>query len=174
MTTAKKTQIGKSKSDPFRIEIRNKFIAVTEVMNNRNQWWVVSIRDAKDKSAPVDEFKEMCLGILPLYFDDVHRPSEQADFIFPRIEQVRQAVEWSRGKDAILVHCHAGISRSSAIAYVIACDKIGPKEAIKVLDSRLHWPNPLVIALGAEVLGNPEVVNTFIHWKAHMRTQGLV
>jgi predicted protein tyrosine phosphatase len=55
----------------------------------------------------------------------------------------------------ILVHCHAGISRSSAMAWLILV-KLGmePKEAFQSLykNRPIIWPNTCVLRLGAEYL----------------------
>ncbi len=63
----------------------------------------------------------------------------------------------------ILVHCHAGICRSTAVAILIHCQAgFSPEEAFKrVEEARPQlWPNRLVISLGDELLGlNGELVN---------------
>ena len=71
---------------PVHIAIRGQIPATTEVLNNRRYWWVISIRDGKETSAPIDSFKGLCLGILPLYFDDVCNPEKQHEYVFPKIE----------------------------------------------------------------------------------------
>jgi predicted protein tyrosine phosphatase len=73
------------------------------------------------------------------------------------MDDVKKALEWSKGKDRIVVHCGAGVSRSSSIAYVIACQRLGAKEAVKILDMSIHAPNPLIVSLGAEALNDKSV-----------------
>ena len=50
-------------------------------------------------------------------FDDVSNPS-WGDA--PTHEHVRDMVAWGHGRENLLVHCHAGISRSTATAWGIA------------------------------------------------------
>lgn len=149
----------------FEIEIRNRTGAVMEVLKNRGKWFVISIRDAEETSAPIDAFKDLCQGILALNFDDVYDQRKHSDYKLPSMADVKSVIEWSRGKDQILVHCHAGISRSSAMAYLIACDKVGAQAAVGVLNPFLHWPNPLIVKMGGEFLGDPKVEEGFINWK---------
>ncbi len=75
----------------------------------------------------------------------------------PTLEQVRGIVAW--GKDqvgSILIHCHAGISRSTACAWGVAIAKgFDAKEALETLaemhpedggwGQRTFRPNPLIV-----------------------------
>jgi predicted protein tyrosine phosphatase len=149
----------------FEIEIRNITGAVEAVLKDKNKWSVVSIRDSVSKKAPVDSFKDLCQGMLPLIFDDVYHPEFHKGSHFPTMEDVKQALDWAKDKTSILVHCHAGISRSSAIAYLIACQRVGPKEAIKLLNIHNHWPNILIVKFGAILLGDPEIDSVMATWQ---------
>ena len=52
----------------------------------------------------------------------------------PKLSQILDAVSWGIGQENILVHCHAGISRSTATAWGIAIGNgMDPEEAIKKL-----------------------------------------
>jgi predicted protein tyrosine phosphatase len=62
------------------------------------------------------------------------------------------------------VSCHAGVSRSSALAYVVRCRDWSPGEAIRVLTPGWHRPNELVVRLGAELLRDPAVYATYAAW----------
>ena len=58
---------------------------------------------------------------------------------------------------ALLIHCWAGISRSSAAAYVIACDR-NPGFEVEIADelrrrSPVVTPNKLMVSLADELLG---------------------
>ena len=60
-------------------------------------------------------------------------------------------------RSTLLLHCHAGISRSTAAAYALACHHHGPGQEIslaKVLRaaSPEATPNPLIVALADELL----------------------
>jgi predicted protein tyrosine phosphatase len=58
----------------------------------------------------------------------------------------------------LLVHCWAGISRSTAAAYILLCEKLGPGsefEVARALRERAPHasPNRLIVQLGDEVMG---------------------
>ncbi len=64
---------------------------------------------------------------------------------------------WS-GAAPLLVHCWAGISRSTAAGFALACQRMGAgaEEAIAQnlrMVSPMATPNPLVVALADELLG---------------------
>ena len=73
---------------------------------------------------------------LVVSFDDVtHNMYGQA----PTLEQVRGIVEWgAKQTGSTLIHCHAGISRSTACAWGIAIAKgFDPQQALETL-SAMH------------------------------------
>ena len=131
-------------------------------------WDVVSIRDiGKSRSEEVEQIKvggyrfldaispHAFRDMLVLSFDDVWLQNQEG--VLPSSIQVAGTMAWSEGKDRIVVHCGAGISRSSAMAYVIACSRIGVDEAIKKLDFRIHAPNPCIVWMGATLLNDERV-----------------
>jgi len=66
--------------------------------------------------------------------------------------------DWNAGAAPMLVHCWAGISRSTAAAYILACDRTGPgTEAAlaKILRERAAHaaPNRLMVQIGDDLLG---------------------
>jgi predicted protein tyrosine phosphatase len=64
-------------------------------------------------------------------FDDVASPSSP---FAPRLSQILDAVTFGIGQDNLLVHCHAGISRSTATAWGVAIGNgVDPEHAIKTL-----------------------------------------
>ena len=72
---------------------------------------------------------------LVVTFDDVE--DDDWGYQAPTFEQVREMVEWGRGRANLLVHCHAGISRSTATAWGIAiANGFDPSEAIAALHGR--------------------------------------
>lgn len=86
----------------------------------------------------------------------------------PQKEHVEAILQFAEDKDNFIICCHAGISRSSATAFVVACAKNDPKEAVKFLNVRKHDPNSLVVKYGSELLGKPEMVEAIQHFKAQM------
>ena len=57
-----------------------------------------------------------------------------------------------------------GISRSSAIAYLIACTRMPEKKALEMLDYSNHYPNRHIVYLGASILGRESVYRECMDW----------
>jgi len=153
-------------STNFNIIIRSRNAAFVEVVKTPNFWSVISIRspDEKNGKEPIDFAKSKCKDLLILEFDDINKPI--SGYIEPTKDPLIKAITWAKDKENILVHCHAGISRSSATAYLITCDKLkDPNKAIKILDSKYHWPNILMVKLGSQILNSPAVLDTFTVWQ---------
>lgn len=74
----------------------------------------------------------------------------------PSRKQVLEMVEWGAQQGDLLVHCHAGMSRSTATAWGIAIARgADPEEALRLLQSkqpmdngvrRLFIPNNLIVS----------------------------
>jgi predicted protein tyrosine phosphatase len=102
---------------------------------------------------------------LELKFHDIVEdiPGGQA----PQREHVVQILEFGRDilRDPesmrhLLVHCHAGISRSTASMALLLAQAQPGLGAAEVLDQVLHirskaWPNIRILGLGEEQLGRP-------------------
>jgi predicted protein tyrosine phosphatase len=95
---------------------------------------------------------------LRLAFHDISVPTP--DLIAPDAAMLQAILEFGRGAVAerpLLIHCWAGISRSSAAAYAIACDRNAGFED-EIADelrqrSPLVTPNPLMVRLADNLLG---------------------
>lgn len=83
----------------------------------------------------------------------------------PEQHHVEKALEFAKGRDKLIVACQAGISRSSATAYLIKAAEVGPEEALKILNPHVHHPNGAVIRHGAKILGLPQIVEMIYTWK---------
>jgi hypothetical protein len=67
-------------------------------------------------------------------FDDV--VDERWGMNPPTYEHVKEMIEWGQGRQNLLVHCHAGISRSTATAWGIAISNgFNEEEAFHMLKS---------------------------------------
>jgi predicted protein tyrosine phosphatase len=82
------------------------------------------------------------------------------DLIAPDAEVMRAILDFGRGavdERPLLIHCWAGISRSSAAAYAIACDRNPGHEAAIADELRRRspyvTPNKLMVKLADEMLG---------------------
>jgi len=94
---------------------------------------------------------------LDLY--DIVTPAE--GFTPPDMASVARLLEFSRTWDAsapMVVHCYAGISRSTASAFAIACDRnpdvAEERIALALRQAASHaYPNRRIIALADDLLG---------------------
>ena len=125
---------------------------------------VVSIRSTLCTSIMLEmyedfeQFRDCYKDIIVEAFDDIEKP--RTGLVLPSMAQIRRILEWSHGKDDFLIHCTAGISRSSAIAYLIKCMESSPETAVQILDKKIHYPNLCVVRLGSEFLGNRQIYRT--------------
>ena len=95
---------------------------------------------------------------LRLAFHDITEP--KPDLIAPDARMLQAILDF--GREAVpgrvlLIHCWAGISRSSAAAYAIACDR-NPGFEDEIADelrrrSPLVTPNKLMVRLADDLLG---------------------
>lgn len=96
---------------------------------------------------------------LRLGLNDVSEP-EAAD-VPPSERHVAQLIDFARGWPAdapMLVHCWAGISRSTAAAYIVLCDRLGPGAETAIAQSLRFraphaYPNALMVRLADRALG---------------------
>jgi predicted protein tyrosine phosphatase len=92
------------------------------------------------------------------YFDDV-TPENDLGSTVATLEDIRAILRFTENLTAesnLLVHCSAGISRSTAVATGILCQQgLTPTEALKKVYSIRHFarPNAHVIALMDTALG---------------------
>jgi len=82
----------------------------------------------------------------------------------PKTEHVQQMLEWAEGRERLLICCHAGVSRSSATALLIATKEGGLNEAFRVLTPGWHHPNRLILKIG-DILLNKPVYEAYKAWR---------
>lgn len=81
-------------------------------------------------------------------------------YVAPEIEHIESLLEFARGWERtapMLVHCWAGVSRSTAAALILAC-RLNPgreREVVSLLSARAGhaMPNRRMIALADQLLG---------------------
>jgi len=135
---------------------------ITEVPTVFN---IVSIRSSnipQKEYGAFEKYRRNYKDITIEFFDDIRIPVD--GHITPSQESIGRILKWAEKRKHIAVHCTAGISRSSAIAYLIACQRTSPKHAVKILDPAKHSPNLLILNLGAEILGNKSVSTEYVKW----------
>lgn len=94
----------------------------------------------------VKDIVDNCESALTLEMDDTTVLREGS----PTKAQVELAIL----SNIKIVCCKQGISRSSAIAFLIESNTTSPEEAIKILDERKHFPNELILKHGLDILGD--------------------
>jgi len=85
---------------------------------------------------------------------------EAAD-VPPSEQHVAQLIDFARGWPAgapLLVHCWAGVSRSTAAAYIVLCDRLGPGAEAQIAQALRFraphaYPNSLMVRLADRALG---------------------
>ena len=109
-------------------------------------------------------------GVVPgrhfhLNFDDIVEPV--AGYVEPSEAHVRSIIDlgaWLPDAERILVHCHAGISRSSAAALILLATR-NPgheRDIASLLRAEGPWfvPNRLMIEIADRLLGRGAVLST--------------
>lgn len=121
---------------------------------------IISILEP-NMEAPI-EVSNCSKAYLPLNFHDIEYVLE--GYVHPTEQHVQEALDWARNKDDLIVACRAGISRSSAIAYLIQCEREHhPRLATAILTLR-HHPNSLIVKLGSKLLKNPDILDEYYKW----------
>ncbi|MBN9004435.1 MAG: protein tyrosine phosphatase [Rhizobiales bacterium] len=96
---------------------------------------------------------------LKVSMDDINEPTD--GFVAPNDDHVMQVLTFVRGWDRkapLVVHCYAGISRSTASAFTAACalnphrDEASIARQIRAA-SPIAQPNRLIVALADKALG---------------------
>jgi predicted protein tyrosine phosphatase len=97
--------------------------------------------------------------------DDCEEDNEKYKWKAMTLEDMQNVLKWTEGKNRICCCCHKGVSRSSATAYVVASRVWGPEAALSILRPYKHWPNRLIVHLGAVALGDRKVWDMFVKWQ---------
>lgn len=115
-------------------------------------------------SPPTQEVKDFAVDWFHIPADDLDHYRLKMYFP-PTAKNISDALEWSKNKTELIVACHAGISRSSATAYIIASRALGPESALDILEKGHHWPNRLIVYLGSKLLKNDKIWEIFVEWQ---------
>lgn len=144
------------------ILIKN-YLAGSHLLHSEpNTWDAIVILDSHVKES--DFVNKFALTHLFLRFDDVTKstPSKRA----PSIQQIESAMKFGNDSDKLLVCCRAGQSRSAAIAFSIAYQKLGATNALALLNPKRHAPNQLIIDLAATKIDDASFMTVFMEWQA--------
>lgn len=94
---------------------------------------------------------------LRLQFDDVQRDSSHGEA--PKAEHIQQIIDFCDGLEGrTIIHCAAGVSRSTATGFIVLATLLGPEreeEALKILLSRKKHlrPHRNMVRMADELLG---------------------
>ena len=116
---------------------------------------VITIEDSL-VDEPLRVNKADCTQLV-LCFDDITSPKD--DWVLPNKKHIKSALNFAEELNggSLLIHCHAGISRSSAVALAIIAKGLGTgkeKKAFKELE-RINpncAPNALIVRFADEIL----------------------
>lgn len=142
---------------------------------------IVSISDPELRAQSKRTLKGVGRLVCPLDFHDIERAAP--DLVAGEDRHVRAALAASAKVDvseSVIVHCHAGISRSAAMGLVVAVERetrrgLALEEAIasalEQLDASSPYarPNMLVAALGAQTLDLEKTSFMEKVWALHAR-----
>jgi predicted protein tyrosine phosphatase len=114
---------------------------------------LLSPEELIDTPAGFDPDRHLRLGM-----HDIIAP--ESGFTAPDAAMVERALEFARGWDGrapMIVHCWAGISRSTATAFSIACDRNPHADELKIAlamrrASPSAFPNRRIVALADDIL----------------------
>lgn len=127
---------------------------------NPKHWSVVFINNPTE---PMPQWvKKLSKDTLHLQFDDIIFPNKRLKMV--DVDDVLDALEWTKNKEDVLFTCHVGASRSAALAYVCACQEFYPEDAIKLLKPGVHTPNQKVVQFGVEALKDKNIFEVFKEW----------
>jgi predicted protein tyrosine phosphatase len=110
--------------------------------------------DLVQRPRTIPESNHLVLGV-----DDISVPMD--GYVIPCDEHVRRLIDFARDWDRrqpMVVHCYAGISRSTAGAYVAAC-ALNPRREERAIAHALRrasptaTPNARIVALADRLLG---------------------
>ena len=127
---------------------------------------IVSISDP-EWSTPKEVKNVKDTMVLSLKFHDMEKEMLDMDrckgWVPPSKKHVQEIIDNAsdmlNSGGIILCHCHAGISRSSAAAYILKCIDLGPGKEQEAFDYLVEGrnfisPNRLMIELAQDILGN--------------------
>ena len=114
-----------------------------------------------------DPFRTDGVPQLVLQFHDIDMT--MLGYVEPEPEHIQQALTFARETDgSLLVHCRAGVSRSTAIALAIAADRLGAgneRQACEWLRETYPQaqPNRLVVFLADQLLAlNHQLLHAYM------------
>jgi predicted protein tyrosine phosphatase len=147
---------------------------VPEMVKHTGAQHLVSVIDAHflpDTPTAISRDRHLKLGM-----HDIIQP--QPNLTLPTSEHVRKLLDFVQswdGQTSILIHCYAGLSRSTAAAFVSLC-ALNPRTPEDAIARALHrssdtaMPNRLFVALADNVLRREGRMNAALRSMGESRT----
>lgn len=139
-------------------------IEAKKIVNSRSKYWnVISISSSDDGWPKLQQARDL----VKLNFHDIgdskikHYNLEEdilaGRIILPSAEEIHKGLEFGRRylDGPLLVHCHAGISRSAAMAWLILYDKFRDAKFSTYFMYKtrsMAFPNQRVMRIGLKIL----------------------
>lgn len=123
---------------------------------------VVSINDYPTEEKIMKCNYKKCISLKTFLFSDITVLDEDYDgkVVYPTKQHVKDILDFAGDKESVTVHCYAGVSRSSACAYLIAYNRCrNAYKAIQLLNHKYHHPNILLCQFGAELFNDQSILN---------------
>jgi predicted protein tyrosine phosphatase len=161
------------------MSIQLRICGVSELHRHVGVTHVISIWDSSRATDP-DLQREMArlfkgAKIHFGFFDDIEEPIP--GYVPPAAHEVREMLEFAascKEGDSLLVHCHAGVSRSTAIAFAAVCHLEGPgRESVALsmirnIRSGMN-PNLLIVHHADSLLGRGgSMKREVIHYRSRI------
>ena len=134
--------------------VNKEFVDNVNLVSIRHSW-KNQLHDDIDRAIPDER-------LIKAVFDDVEE--ERTGYQMAVREDVERILKWTDGRDDVCVHCFAGVSRSTAVAYLIKCKYDGINRALEILDRKNHCPNMHIVKLGAEIMKNGLIYDMMGEW----------
>ena len=116
---------------------------------------IITIEDTTIKEpfrVQTDEPKQLILR-----FDDINHPMD--DYVIPQMSHIKRALDFADKIEdgSLLIHCRAGISRSSAIALAVIAKRLGSGKEEEAINTLEHInpncrPNKSIVEMTDELL----------------------
>jgi predicted protein tyrosine phosphatase len=114
---------------------------------------LINVETLVTRPAEIDPQRHLFIGM-----SDISEPLD--GHILPAEEHVRQLIEFAKAWDRnepLVIHCHAGVSRSTAAAFIIACALAPSRWESEIADairraSQTATPNRRMVAIADAML----------------------
>ena len=140
-----------------------KAVKILEAFPNQLDVVFISSPDTEYAIESSEKIPVLAKETCRLLFHDISSP--RGSMVPPSQSDIEKALAFAKGRNKLIVTCQAGVSRSSAIAYLIQAAEVGMNDALNILDPEIHQPNSLIVFLGSKILKNPDLVELINNWK---------